>query len=172
MLLFCQHVGNLFGTTLRRCTVNGEERGPRKVLVVSNTGDSEARRFFAHALEVERSCRVVSTTADELFDDRGVLEGTDAVLFDDVDPAICTRARSTITTLIRVQPPIRAIVVLVGDEDYDHVNEMVGKMGMPRGRVCVHLHSRSMEKCLDFLAGLATADDVRDEAQVVMPTTG
>lgn len=140
--------------------MNGEEERRRKVLIVSNTGDDNTRRYLTHALEVVRGCCVVSTTADELFDDAGAIDGIDAVLFDDVNPAECPRARKLVTTLLRLHPPIKSLAILVGEEDWDNVAEVIRHVAMSDGRVYVHLHREPLEECLDWLAGMVMADQV------------
>ncbi len=138
--------------------MSGEEKKRRKVLIVSNTGNDSARRFLAHALEVERGCHAVSTTADELFDDAGAIDRVDAVLFDDVNPAECPRARKLLVTLLRLHPPIKSLVVLVGEEDWDNVAEAIRHVAMCDGRVYVHPLKEPLGECLDFLAGRVMAD--------------
>jgi len=138
--------------------MNGEEEKRRKVLIVSNTGDDTARRLLTHALGVERGCDVVNTTADELFDDAGAIDRVDAVLFDDVNPAECPKARGLVVTLLRLHPPIKSLAILVGEEDWDHVTEAIRHVAMCDGRVYVHPLREPLEECLDFLAGLVMAD--------------
>lgn len=138
--------------------MNGEEERRRKVLIVSNMSNDSARRFLAHALEVERGCHVASTTADELFDDASAIDGVDAVLFDDVNPTECPRARKLLVTLLRLHPPIKSLVVLVGEEDWDNVAEAIRHVAMCDGRVYVHPFREPLEECLNFLAGMVVAD--------------
>lgn len=140
--------------------MNGKEEKRRKILIVSNTRNDNARRFLAHALGVERGCCVVNTTADEVFDDISAIEEIDAVLFDDVNPAECPKARKLVVTLLRLHPSIKSLAILVGEEDWDNIAEAIRHVAMSAGRVYVHRHGESLEECLDWLAGTVMADQV------------
>lgn len=144
--------------------MNRDEERRRKVLVVSNTDNDDARRYLTHALGVERGCDVVSTTADEVFDDPGAIEAIDAVLFDDVNPAECPRARKLVVELLRLHPSIKALAILVGEKDWDDVTGVIRRVATSTGRVYLHRHGEPLEECLDFLAGLVTADQVMSQA--------
>ena len=143
--------------------MNGDEERRRKILIVSNTENDDARRYLTHALGVERGCGVVSTTADEVFDDPGVIEEVDAVLFDDVNPAECPRARKLVVELLRLHPSIKSLAILVGEKDWDDVTGAIRQVVTSTGRVYLHRHSESLEECLDFFARMVTADQVMSQ---------
>jgi hypothetical protein len=125
----------------------------RKVVVCTNTEDGASIRGLCDALEVERGCTVIVTDTEELREHCGKSEGADAVLLDDVNPAECPDAKKLVRMLLSLRPPIMSIVILVGEEDWDHVSEVVAGIAGAEGRIAIHCHSDSLDKYLDFLAG-------------------
>ncbi len=140
------------------------ERGSgRKVVIVSNTGNSAAIQYFNDEL-VDRGCRTVAITTDGLLIPnkevaRGQLGDADAVLFDDVNPSECGQAKQQISILARVRP-LAALVVLVGKRDWHHISDDLRRSPMAVGRVHLHYYDQPMDTVFDCLAGIVPLDEL------------
>ena len=65
--------------------------------------------------------------------------------------------------LLRLHPSIKSLAILVGEKDWDDVTGAIRQVVTSTGRVYLHRHSESLEECLDFLAGMVTADQVMSQ---------
>ncbi len=133
--------------------MNSTEERQRKVILCTNTKDSDAIRELSDALVVDRGCAVVVTNTEELVEHCSKGEGVDAVLLDDVNPSECPDAKMLVKMLLRIRPPLRSIVILVGGKDWDDVSGAVADIDGGPGRVSIHCHNDPLERFFDSLAG-------------------